>query len=445
MSEKNANLDELNDIDNLLDDDLEEWEGITGLGNLKKKKIKLNKLNKFFIWLIIFLIIIFWLIYSVFYYFQMTLSNSRNSFWDMYLKYVNQYVLSNFISLNIWDNKTFDNNNKDTFKRAQDMNNYIIDPWVIFYKKKDEKNKFLSKSLVDITKKLKDIDTLKQNIVKYKYINEWLTNIIQNNRIMPILITLNAIKIYFTDYVFIKINDFDDKILNTAIQSKSDSNSKLTNFISLYRSVFNSYVKEDIKKFWEEWVKIYLTNITFNYMYNNNDNWWINIWSSVFITQFKNKFEKELNYRYNQIVNKWFDIDKDKFKKEYINLFAWIYWETKDFLDNSEINLLPINIRLLSYDAKDEKLSFTIKLLIWTDNIRKTNWKVTTIWLATDMISLLRQSRLIIWKNIKADKMKVSKKTMKIWWKQIFKEMITLNFSTSVQSKVNVEITDIEK
>jgi len=444
MSEKDTNLDELNDIDSLLDEDLEEWEGITSLNQLKKKKVKLTKLNKIFIWLFIFFIIIFWLIYSVFYYFKMTLSNSKNDFWNNYLKYVNQYVLSNFVHLKNWSN-ALDDHDEDVFKRAQNMNNYIVNPWVFFYNKKDKKNKFLSKSSNDIIRKLKDIETLKQNIVRYKYINKSLTNIIQSNKIMPILITLNAIKLYFTDYVFIKINEFDNNILNTAIQNNIWSNSSLVNFASLYRNVFYSYVKEDIKKFWEEWVEIYLTNITFNYMYNNNSNWWINIWSSVFLNKFKNRFQKELNYRYNQIINKGINMDKTKFERDYINLFAWIYWETKQFLDNSDINLLPINTQLLSYNAKNEMLSFSIKLLIWTNVVKNTNWKVTVIWLATDIISLLRESRLIIWKDIKANNLEVSKKTMNIWWKKIVKNMVTLNFSTSVQSQVNVEVTDSKK
>ena len=445
MSEKETNLDELNDIDNLLDDDLEEWDGITTIKELKKRRVKLTKLNKILIWLLIFWIIIFWIVYSVFYYFKMTLSNSRSEFWDMYLKYANKYVLSRFISLKIWENKVFDNNNKNIFKRAENMNNYVIDPWIIFYKKKDEKNKFLTKSLNNLTKKISDIDNLKQDIVKYKYINKDLTKIVKDIKIMPILITLNAIKLYFTDYVFIKIKTFDSNILNDTIQSKIWSDSSLKDFISLYGNIFKSYVKEDIKKFWEEWVKIYLTNITFNYMYNDDENWWINIWSSVFINKFKNRFQKELKYRYRKIIAYEPNIDEVEFERDYINLIAWIYWKTKTFLDNTDINLLPINIQLLSYDAKNETLSFSIKLLLWTDVIKNTNWKVTVISLATDVISLLRESRLIIWKKISADKMKVSKKTIRIWWKKIFQNTITLNFNTSVQSEVNVEVTDSKK
>ena len=445
MSEKENNLDELNDIDNLLDDDLQEWEGITKLGDLKMKKIKISKLNKIFIWVLFFMLILFWLIYSVFYYFKLNLDNSRSEFGNTYLKYVNTYIVSHFSNVSIWWTSIFDDNNKNVFKRAQHADNYITNPTIIFYEKTDQKKYFLKKSISKIKTNLAAIKSTEGNIVKYKYINKKLKGLIRNTKIMPILTTLNAIKLYFTDYVFIKLWTFNNNVLNDAIQNKVWNDSSLSWILSSNKQMLENYIMEDVKIFWAQWIRIYLKDIVFNYMYSNNANGWVNIWWTVFVTNFEQYFKKELNSRYLSLVKDWFSLSKKKFEKDYINLFEWIYSNTKKFLTTANENFLPINIQLLNYNAKNQTLSFSIKIALWANEEKYTNWNVSVISLATDIITLLRESRLIIWKYIKANNFKVYKIVRRVAWQKIVQNTINLNFSTSVQSSVNIEVTDSNK
>jgi len=88
-------------------------------------------------------------------------------------------------------------------------------------------------------------------------------------------------------------------------------------------------------------------------------------------------------------------------------------------------------------------LSFSVKLLLENKFI---NWKnISIISLASKIIYLLRESRLIIGKDIKQNKLSVNKTTKKIAWQKKYYNSINLSFSTSVQSNVNVEVSDINK
>lgn len=437
MNSNDKNFDNEN-LDNLLDDDiLSEWEWAVSLNNLKKKRFKLEKKNKIFIYLFILLFLIFSIIFWVNYFFTLTLNNNlKSEFDERYLSSVKKYILP-YISNVISNNTNWFKLSVDSKKSLIDMKQYTNNNWILFYDKKENKNKYIKNFTNNVNKKLKSIKNSQQLITKYRYLPKKLSEILDNSKLMPILITLNAIKLYLADYVFIKLWRFDN-IYNNANKNSTFDNS----FLLISKKDLRYSIEKDIARFREEWVALYLKDILFNYMYNVNDS---AITNSIFINDFKNRFNKELHETYIYIKAKNnLNMSFDKFVKNYVLLFWNIYLETNNLYENKlVIDSLPINVQLLSYDPKKQTLSFSIKLLLENKSVK---WKnISIIPLASKIIYLLRESRLIIGKNIKQDKLKVNKITKKIAWQRKHYNSINLSFTTSVQSNVNVEVSDVNK
>jgi len=55
---------------------------------------------------------------------------------------------------------------------------------------------------------------------------------------------------------------------------------------------------------------------------------------------------------------------------------------------------------------------------------------------------LLRESRLIIWKTISYNNVKIRKITKRIWWYKLTFLSTEQKFSTSVQPQIELEVTD---
>jgi len=53
---------------------------------------------------------------------------------------------------------------------------------------------------------------------------------------------------------------------------------------------------------------------------------------------------------------------------------------------------MPIDVQLLSYDPVTEQLSFSVRLMLSPDMLSK----ITPVGLMSDVVTLLRESRLII-------------------------------------------------
>ena len=437
MNSNDKNFDNEN-LDSLLDDDiLSEWEWVVSLNDLKNKRFKLEKKNKILIYLFILLFLIFSIIFWVNYFFTLTLNNNlKSEFDERYLSSVKKYILP-YISNVISNNTNWFKLSVDSKKSLIDMKQYTNNNWVLFYDKKENKNKYIKNFTNNVNKKLKSIKNSQQLITKYRYLPKKLSEILDNSKLMPILITLNAIKLYLADYVFIKLWRFDN------IYDNANKNSTFDNsFLLISKKNLRYSIEKDIVRFREEWVALYLKDILFNYMYNVNDS---AITNSIFINDFKNRFNKELHETYIYIKAKNnLNMSFDKFVKNYVLLFWNIYLETNNLYENKlVIDSLPINVQLLSYDPKKQTLSFSIKLLLEDKSVK---WKnISIIPLASKIIYLLRESRLIIGKNIKQDKLKVNKITKKIAWQRKYYKSINLSFTTSVQSNVNVEVSDVNK
>lgn len=437
MNEKDIN----NNLDSdLFDDDLlSEGEWVTSISNLKKNKTtKLNLRNRFFIRLLIFFTIIFILFYGVKYFFDITLKKTQlTEFEKTYIKFVDENILTYFKSQS-WTSKVFDNKSSNTTERIKSIDSYIEDPWIIFYQKQDYKNDLLKSLLSWYNDSLNNIKKNQELLVKYKFLPKELDKLLKDIRIIPILLTLNSIKIYMIDYVYIKTWIFKTEILDYII-----NRSTILNQFTINRTELEISLIEDIQKLRESWVNSYLKNIKFNYMYSE----WNKLINNYFVVKFYEEFREIID---NRAKNLWLKIkdsngnltnEGNRFISSYISLIKNVYDRTNELFDKQDINQLPVNVNLLSYDPWTQMLSFNVEIILE----ERYNINTSVIEIVTDLVSLLRESRLVIWENIKMNNIKVQKVTEFIWWSQVTYNKTNLLFNTSVQSNVNVEVTDIEK
>jgi len=423
MIEKDINWNSQNQsVDDLLAD-LDDESGIESIKKVRKKtkialKIKL-------IWYLsvlmgLFLIILIWW----YYFFKL----STKPFYKLNT-YEKQYVetiwnLLEMISQNT-SNTINVNLNKNSTIQSEQIYSYIKNPWIIFYNKLSFKNKFENDSLKQINNLKKNLDKYQNLLVTYNFFPKELQDVVKNIRLLPILITLNSIKLYTLDYVYIKTNQFYQKIFKPVYTRSTLST---INEKALYKAVV-----EDILSFKDQWTYIFLKNIYFNYMYDETNY----LAKNYFIENFSRKFNKIINERYKHFERIGLQLSKENFKEIYITFIKTIYLKTLELEENEE-EFLPVSIQLLSYNPSTEQLNFSIKLML-SSNISD---KITAVQLMSDIVTMLRESRLVIGKTITYDNLQVREITKIIWWYKLTFKTASKNFTTSVQPKPMVEVTD---
>ena len=424
MEEKN---NEKIDKDLLDYDLLNEGEWVTSIQQLKKKDNKLSKQNKLLIWILVMLVIISFLLFNVKYFFDLTLKwNQLTSFEQTYLNAVKNYVLK-YITNTSSSEKQFYKKNWSPSVMASSMNDFIDDSSILFYQKQFSKKQFITKQFASYNSILKNVKDNQELLVKYKFLPKDLSILIKDIRMMPILLTLNSIKIYMIDYVYIETWRFTNEILSPILLK-----SPILHNTNINKKELEISLIEDIQNIRESWINLYLKNIKFNYMDSSLSD---KYFSYKFYEQFKNIID-------NRVKKLWLDAKSRKqFIWNYIFLIKDVYDKTNKLFENKDINQLPVNVKLISYDPSTQTLSFNVKIMLED----KYNTKTSVIKIATNLVSLLRESRLIIGSDIKINNIKVQKVSKNIWGSKITFDETSLLFKTSVQSDTNVEVSDIEK
>jgi len=123
---------------------------------------------------------------------------------------------------------------------------------------------------------------------------------------------------------------------------------------------------------------------------------------NYFIENFSRKFNKIINERYKHFERIGLQLSKENFKEIYITFIKTIYLKTLELEENEE-EFLPVSIQLLSYNPSTEQLNFSIKLML-SSNISD---KITAVQLMSDIVTMLRESRLVIGKTITYDNLQV--------------------------------------
>ena len=440
--EKNINLDgnhnEWNpdantDFANLVDDDLlNDGVWVESIDNLKKRVQPISVKTKILWYLVLILSIITGFTYAVYYFFYLTLQpqGSLNEYQKLYLSFIKENIIS--LISTIGNTQSVDSyiTFKNPLKKSIELKKVFSDKSVQFYTKLTMKGQLNKKIYSKLNNFLSEKKKYQNLLIKYKYYSQDLEWIVKEIKILPILLSLNSIKVYITDYVFIKSWLFDKKIWSF-VYPRSSFAWKYTAISSLE---LEQKVIDTLIKLRDTGVAIYLKNIYFNYMYSSDDI----LANSYFINEFKIRFEKVFDSDYRWFSIYYPNISKKDFISSYIMLIKSIYDRTLSLYNSADNEFMPVDVQLISYNPNTEQLSFTVKLMLSSEIATK----VDPVNLMSNIVTLLRESRLIIWKDIKYDGMKVNQVTKMVWWYKIVYKTTEKKFISSVQSPVNVEVTD---
>jgi hypothetical protein len=143
----------------------------------------------------------------------------------------------------------------------------IEDTSKFYYERKKFAEELKNEKINSIKQYNNEIKKYQNLLVKYKYLPKEINSILKDIKIIPILLTLDSIKIYIADYVFIQTNDFSDKIFSP-VYIRSSFPSEVS---FLPRDALKKDIVKDLKYYREEGVSIYLKDIVFNYMNDGND------------------------------------------------------------------------------------------------------------------------------------------------------------------------------
>jgi len=440
--EKNINLEgnhnEWNpdanaDFANLLDDDLlNDGVWVESIDNLRKHKQPITFKTKLLGYLVLILSIISGLIYAVYYFFYLTLQpqDSLNEYQKLYLSFVKKNIVS--LISNVGSTKSVDSYIalKDPLKKEIELKQIFSDKSVLFYTKLAMKEQLNKQIYSKLNKFLSEEKKYQNLLIKYKYYSKELEWIVKEIKILPILLSLNSIKVYITDYVFIKSWLFDKKIWSF-VYPRSSFAWKYSNISSLE---LKKKIIDTLIKLRDTGVAIYLKNIYFNYMYSSDDV----LANSYFINEFKINFKKVLDSDYKWFSTYYPNVSKRDFITSYIMLIKSIYDRILSLYNSVDNEFMPVDVQLISYNPNTEQLSFSVKLMLSSEIAAK----VTPVILMSNIVTLLRESRLIIWKDIKYDGMQVNQVTKMVWGYKIVYKTTEKKFVSSVQSPVNIEVTD---
>jgi len=426
-----ANLNEELD-DALLDEDLLEGEWVKSLDELRKQQQNKWVVNKILYWLVAILFIAFMIVLGVYYFLKLSLSDKKaEGFEQEYMNLVDTYILKN-ISNEDTNFSVSSLNEKNVVKLKKFMEN----KWVFFYKKQDLVSKITGKELNLFNKEVKNIEKVKKILIKYRFLPKELSEVLEDIKITPILLTLSSIKLYITDYVYLKTGKFEEYVLSY-VKKYNPAYSKLDKKL---KGQLAQFIVNDIQSLRELWVKTYLSDIVFNYMYIDPNKYWKvdKFANNYFINDFYNNYKNVLDKTYLRAKKINPKISKKEFIWNYIMVLASVYNRTNELFSTLEPSSLPVDINLLSYEPKDQTLSFNVKI-----SLKEWETRISVVKLATNIITLLRESRLIIWENINFDNLKVTKLIIRTPNGKKVYDTTNLIFKTSVQNSVNVEVTDV--
>jgi len=250
------------------------------------------------------------------------------------------------------------------------------------------------------------LDNIKKEIVKYWFIPQQLHNIIETKQ--------------WTNWIKTRISLMENIRLITAFKAFSYMESFvqwLTNNLGKDPLLIENKLKKVIVD-WENDIIIY-TNTCFLNPYEINSN-------CTTIWDFDN---------YYKIIDTQREVDT-----EFIKQLA-------TYIDNKlqETDIPTFSITFQKFNPKEEKIDFVIDLNTHSQDEIALNkqWILNPhVFIATNIINLLKQSLLVIWEDIKADQIKTSPKTIRVWSTIFTVNNSSIKLSLPIQKSIQREISD---
>ncbi len=279
---------------------------------------------------------------------------------------------------------------------------YINDNSILFYDRKKIMNTRTEKEISKISSIDRELKNNQELISKYKYIPKDIEDFIESNKMLEILKVVESIRIYVLG-----------KVYNTIKFNDSTVDESAWKYLVLYG---------------EKWVEDYVQNCILNYMTENCE-----IWASD--NDFGIKLEELIKKKTPNLNG---DISDTVIKRK-IKLLQNAYRKAYKDSNDTEDKLKPIQMLFNNFDPIEWTLSFTLQIRL-LDNYLSDKVNHTVI--VTDIINLLRESHLILGKNIKVNEITTEKRKLKIQAVTNIVYETNFNFVIDLQEDVQKEIYD---
>lgn len=272
--------------------------------------------------------------------------------------------------------------------------------------KKDILENNVNALVQDTIKNANNLDTIKKDIVKYGFIPEQIFSIIKDhqwiNNIKKRIELMENIKFLTASKAFSYMDSFIKWFANNVWEDPLLIESKIQNFmVDAEKNIIN-----------------YTNTCYLNPYEINND--------CSTIKDFENYYkliepEKKVNTKFiTQLAN---------------------YIDNK--LQDTELPTFSINF--IWFNPKEDKVDFTIGLNTTSQDelaLNKQGILTPHVFIVTNIINLLKQSLLIIGENIKADQIKTTPKTIRVWSTVFIVNSSSIQLSLPIQKGTQREISD---
>lgn len=314
---------------------------------------------------------------------------------------------------NLWsdiDTQSINLENIDVWSLSNVVNEYIDNKTITYLNKKESLKNEFTKIFTKISQNKENINKIKNDILKFAYLSKEIDDILDWNQIMNALISVESIKLFTA----LKILSYNSSFIN-----------ELSNSIWIQKDKLVLRMNKYIEK-WEWFVQAYIKYCYLNPI-ESQDCSLIDDFSNFLIVTLKTKEEFK-------------EFDKQKF----IYILGTVF-------EKLESPISPIKIVLNRLDPKNNKLSFSIDIntfkddvfdIVQNENILDNTSTLPHVYIIQQLTNMLRESHYIIWEDIKLDKLELENNKIKVWDLEFLAITSKFKFDIPIQKSIEREIFD---
>lgn len=287
-----------------------------------------------------------------------------------------------------------------------DLSSYITNQDYSFIEKKDKINAAISAYSRSINIEKNTLDDAKQNIAKYGYIPVEVDNILWDDKkittIENSLLSLETIKFASAINVFSYLDTFLNSLAKTLYMDKEDIQQEMRNITKDWEKNINLYIK-----------KCYL-----------------------------NPFEYDYSCNVIGDFDRYYSIAKEE-KTFNTKLFKQLIYYLDLKLEFTDIP--SFNIMFQKFDANDDKITFSIDINTFKQDELELakQWIINPhVFILTNLVNSLKQSKFIVWKDLKVDNLNVDEMIFRVWTTEFIVNNSKKVYTLPIQKYTQREIFD---
>lgn len=315
-------------------------------------------------------------------------------------------TISTYIPINDFD--IFNNINFIEGDSSQKVASVIDAKWLNYVHKRDLTNKAVHQIGNNIVALKTEIDEIKSDTAEFGLFDKELSTLLNVDKtessIQESLLSLETIKFATALQVFALLDTFTNPLARTTKNTQE-------------------YVLDQMRLYIERW-EVDISNYLQSCYLNPFESWD----TCKNIDDFKKYFE---------FLEQRPDFDVELFKQ-------MIVFAEQKLEDDQFPNLW---IQFERFDPASQRLSFTVSVntTIYDRKQLEQLWVVAPqIFVITNLVNLLKQSKFVLWESINVNKLNITKKDIKVWWnpEQIYSTELV--FSLPLQKWTQREIFDYQ-